>query len=160
MRVVRLFLISVIIALAALTVVPLIAAADIGGTTVALLAAVPAVDVSRELWALPLMVAYRDLAQLGVPFSRMHLYRLVRLRKFPAPLKPGLNRSVNCWLYTDIVAYVAKLAAERDDAQAAAERDDSGGSVDEFAAPAAVGSPPRRPAAQRPREQADQARDR
>ena len=54
----------------------------------------------------------QDLKDLGIPYSRMSLYRLVAAGKFPKPLQIGPNR--RAWLASDIDAWLAERAAERD----------------------------------------------
>jgi prophage regulatory protein len=48
----------------------------------------------------------------GVKFSRAHLHRLVTAGAFPRPVKIGKNR--NCWLESEIDAFIEKKLAERD----------------------------------------------
>jgi prophage regulatory protein len=52
----------------------------------------------------------------GIRFSR-HLHRLIRQRKFPAPLKIGANS--NAWVEAEIDEYIANCVAQRDAATAA-----------------------------------------
>ena len=53
------------------------------------------------------------LAARGIKYSRVHLFRLVNDGKFPKPVKLGVR---NCWLETEIDAYLELLIAQRDEA--------------------------------------------
>jgi prophage regulatory protein len=53
----------------------------------------------------------------GIRFSRQHLYRLIRQRKFPSPIKIGANS--NAWVEAEIDEFIANCVAQRDDATAA-----------------------------------------
>jgi prophage regulatory protein len=58
-----------------------------------------------------------DLREKGIKFSRQHIHRLVRKKKFPAPVKIGAN--TNAWPETDIDQYIKDCIAQRDAAGAA-----------------------------------------
>lgn len=47
-----------------------------------------------------------------VNFSCQHIYRLMAIGKFPRPLKLGARRV--CFLESEIAAWIAERAAERD----------------------------------------------
>jgi predicted DNA-binding transcriptional regulator AlpA len=47
----------------------------------------------------------------GIPHSREHIRQLVKLKKFPAPVKTG-KRSI-AWLEDELDLYVATIAEER-----------------------------------------------
>ena len=53
----------------------------------------------------------------GVPYSRPHLYRLIKAGKFPTPIKIGENRVG--FSDSEIDAHLEALAAERDKPEAA-----------------------------------------
>jgi prophage regulatory protein len=64
------------------------------------------------------MLSLSDLrAKKGVPFSRQHIHRLIRQRKFPVPVKVGAN--TNGWVESEIDEYIANCVAKRDAATAA-----------------------------------------
>ena len=48
----------------------------------------------------------------GISFSRPHLFRLIRAKKFPKPIKLGENR--NGFVETEIDAWVKQRITERD----------------------------------------------
>ena len=56
----------------------------------------------------------KDLREMGVRYSRVHLDRLVKARKFPRPIKIGENR--NAWLASEVAAWLAGRIAARDEA--------------------------------------------
>ena len=61
-----------------------------------------------------------DLAGLrskGIYFSRQHIHRLVRAKKFPAPVKLGEN--TNAWVEAEIDQYLEDCIARRDAVRAA-----------------------------------------
>jgi prophage regulatory protein len=47
----------------------------------------------------------------GIRFSRTHLHRLVKAKKFPAPIKLGEN--TNGWIESEVDAWIAERAGER-----------------------------------------------
>jgi predicted DNA-binding transcriptional regulator AlpA len=60
-------------------------------------------------------VTFPQLAErYGVPFSRVHIFRLARAGRFPAPVKiaPPPSRSI-AWLESEILEYVAQRKAAR-----------------------------------------------
>jgi prophage regulatory protein len=48
----------------------------------------------------------------GIKFSRQHIHRLIRKKKFPAPVKIGSN--TNAWPEADIDQYIRDCIARRD----------------------------------------------
>jgi prophage regulatory protein len=58
------------------------------------------------------MLAFHDLADRGVRFSRMHVDRLERLGKFPKRVKIGANSVA--WIESEIDAWVDEKIAARD----------------------------------------------
>ena len=48
----------------------------------------------------------------GIRFSRQHLHRLIRAKKFPAPLK--LGPATNGWLESEVDAWITARAGERE----------------------------------------------
>ena len=60
-----------------------------------------------------------DLRDRGIKYSRQHLERLIKARKFPAPVKPGAGTAgagtgANAWIEHEIDAYIEGLIAARD----------------------------------------------
>lgn len=53
----------------------------------------------------------------GIRFSRVHLHRLVKARKFPAPVKLGEN--TNGWVESEVDDWLRARIAERDERAAA-----------------------------------------
>jgi prophage regulatory protein len=53
-----------------------------------------------------------DLRGLGIQFSRVTLWRLVREGKFPRPLKVSEQR--NAWIAEEVETWISARAAERD----------------------------------------------
>ncbi|MEO5772562.1 MAG: AlpA family phage regulatory protein [Sphingomicrobium sp.] len=62
------------------------------------------------------LLAFSDLAERGIPFSRQHLWRLIKNRSFPAPIKLGSN--TNRWVETEVDGWLRAQIAERDAVQA------------------------------------------
>jgi prophage regulatory protein len=58
------------------------------------------------------LLAFEDLKKRGIKFTKMHLHRLVRDEKFPAPVKVGQN--TNAWVETEIDEYLKARIAQRD----------------------------------------------
>lgn len=54
----------------------------------------------------------KDLRDLGVKYSRVHLLRLIRAKQFPAPIKIGTNR--NAWLASEVQVWLEARIAARD----------------------------------------------
>ena len=52
------------------------------------------------------------LSQKGIKFSRGHLHRLIAAGVFPKPVKLGQNR--NCWVESEIDAFIEMKVVERD----------------------------------------------
>jgi prophage regulatory protein len=59
-----------------------------------------------------------DLRAKGIKFSRQHLDRLVKKKKFPKPIKVGLV--TNAWIDDEIDQYLEECVAARDADQDAA----------------------------------------
>lgn len=60
---------------------------------------------------------YEDLKeQKGIPYSRVHLWRMIKAKQFPAPvpLSPGRK----AWLDDEIDDWIRSRAAARDDVAA------------------------------------------
>ncbi len=53
----------------------------------------------------------------GIPYSRVHLDRLVKAGRFPAPIKLGANRIG--FIEDEIDEFLARRVAERDELRAA-----------------------------------------
>ena len=49
-----------------------------------------------------------------IPYSQQHISRLERVGQFPQRVKLGANRVV--WLVSEVEAWIAQKAAQRDDA--------------------------------------------
>jgi len=47
----------------------------------------------------------------GIPFSRAHLDRLIKAKRFPAPIKIGVHR--NGWVEAEIDTFLESLAKAR-----------------------------------------------
>ena len=59
------------------------------------------------------LLSYRDLADKGIPFTRQHIDRLVKKKKFPAPFKPnGSDRGQNAWFEHVIDQHLEACAAK------------------------------------------------
>jgi prophage regulatory protein len=69
-----------------------------------------------------LLVTYRELRALGIPFTREHIARLCRQGRFPKPIRLG-GDDQSCkafWRYADVLAWIdaraeasAKLPTQR-----------------------------------------------
>jgi predicted DNA-binding transcriptional regulator AlpA len=60
-----------------------------------------------------LLVDYRGLRALGIPYTREHVTRLARAGKFPRPIRLG-GDDQSCktfWRYADLVAWIDARAA-------------------------------------------------
>jgi prophage regulatory protein len=55
-----------------------------------------------------------DLWGLGLRYSRVQLWKLVKAGLFPAPIKISANR--NAWLQHEVLAWIEQRAAERNNA--------------------------------------------
>ena len=58
------------------------------------------------------LLSFDDLPSKGVPYSRPHLYRLIKMGKFPRPVKLGENRVA--FVEAEIDSYIESKIAERD----------------------------------------------
>lgn len=58
------------------------------------------------------LINYEGLKAKGIHYSRTQLWRLIKAKKFPAPVKVGPGR--NAWVDTEIDAYIEEKIAERD----------------------------------------------
>ena len=58
------------------------------------------------------ILSLSDLRELGIYYSRVHIYRLVKAGKFPAPIKVGQNRIG--WIESEIDEWLNVKIAERD----------------------------------------------
>jgi len=63
------------------------------------------------------ILSLNDLRELGIYYSRVHIYRLVKAGKFPAPIKVGQNRIG--WVESEIDEWLNAKIAERDAKEAA-----------------------------------------
>ena len=63
------------------------------------------------------ILSLNDLRELGIYYSRVHIYRLVKAGKFPAPIKVGQNRIG--WIESEIDEWLNAKIAERDAKEAA-----------------------------------------
>jgi predicted DNA-binding transcriptional regulator AlpA len=58
------------------------------------------------------LLTYAELRpQKGVPYSREHVRRLVKLKQFPAPVKTGIRAIA--WLESEVDAHVAEMGWTR-----------------------------------------------
>jgi prophage regulatory protein len=57
-------------------------------------------------------LAFPDLSEKGIPFTRQHIARLIKQGRFPAPIKFGVG--TNRWIASEIDAWIAQRKAERD----------------------------------------------
>lgn len=71
--------------------------------------------------AMPDLLAFSDLKAKGIPFSRQHVARLIKQRRFPAPIKLGIG--TNRWISSEIDEWIAQRKAARDAAQDARRGD-------------------------------------
>jgi prophage regulatory protein len=55
----------------------------------------------------------------GIAYSKAHLHRLIKIGKFPRPIKIGENR--NAWIEEEIDAHIEAKIADRDAAALKAE---------------------------------------
>jgi prophage regulatory protein len=54
---------------------------------------------------------YKDLKRKGVPFSRVHVGRMVKEGRFPKPVK--LGEKENCWIESEIEDWLAERIRAR-----------------------------------------------
>jgi len=59
-----------------------------------------------------LLLDRADLAQLGIKYTRSHLWRLVRAGRFPKPVK--LSESRNVWRADEVDTWIQQRIAARD----------------------------------------------
>ncbi|KRB61371.1 hypothetical protein ASE04_21105 [Rhizobium sp. Root708] len=62
------------------------------------------------------LLSPQDLVAKGISFERSQLFALIKIGKFPKPVKMGLRR--NAWLESDVDDWIKQLVAERDGAAA------------------------------------------
>ena len=60
------------------------------------------------------LIAMDELDEEGIPYSRAHLYRLIKAKKFPKPIRLGANRIA--FVTDEIDAWIEAKIAERDEA--------------------------------------------
>jgi predicted DNA-binding transcriptional regulator AlpA len=66
----------------------------------------PALVPQQELMGFP------DLQLMGVPYSKPHIWRLVKAGRFPKPLKFGAGQNCRClFRRTDIQEWIERAAA-------------------------------------------------
>ena len=66
-----------------------------------------------------LLVDWKGLKAMGVPYCRAHVIRLVEAGTFPQPIKFGKHRSARiAWLYNDILNWVEHYSRLRKKADA------------------------------------------
>jgi prophage regulatory protein len=63
------------------------------------------------------LLGYRDLKSKGIPWSRMHVNRLIKQGKFPKPFKLGTG--TNSWTEEEIDRFIETRIAKRDEAAGA-----------------------------------------
>ncbi|TPO07129.1 AlpA family phage regulatory protein [Mesorhizobium sp. B1-1-5] len=59
------------------------------------------------------LIPYEGLKAKGISYSPAHIWRLVKARKFPAPIKLG-GGGRNMWVESEVDVYIARKIAERD----------------------------------------------
>ena len=59
------------------------------------------------------LLQFEDLRSKGITASRVTIWRWVRARKFPEPVKLGPVR--NAWVEIEVDSFIAELVAERDE---------------------------------------------
>ncbi len=63
------------------------------------------------------LLGFEDLKDAkGIPYSRVHLWRLIKAKQFPMPVALGPGRKA--WLETEIDEWIRSRAAARDDVAA------------------------------------------
>jgi prophage regulatory protein len=63
------------------------------------------------------LLGFEDLKrEYGVCYTRVHINRLVKDSKFPAPIRVGLNRCA--WVQSEIENWIREKIANRDNAAA------------------------------------------
>ncbi|NHK29190.1 AlpA family phage regulatory protein [Parvularcula flava] len=58
------------------------------------------------------LLSYEDLIARGIPYSRVHLWRLSQQGKFPMPVKISTNR--NAWVESEINQFIEDKILDRD----------------------------------------------
>jgi len=59
------------------------------------------------------LLSYADLSEKkGIPFSRVHLWRMIENGEFPKPIK--LSKSRSAWIESEIDEWIETKAAQRD----------------------------------------------
>jgi prophage regulatory protein len=58
------------------------------------------------------LLSYEDLESKGIPYSRPHIWRLIKAGKFPKPVKIGAAK--NCWVESEVDALIEARIAARD----------------------------------------------
>jgi prophage regulatory protein len=59
------------------------------------------------------MLSFPDLkAEKGIRFTRQHIHRLVKQKRFPAPVK--LGEQTNAWIETEVDKFLEGCIAKRD----------------------------------------------
>jgi prophage regulatory protein len=59
----------------------------------------------------PILLSREDLCSRGIKYSRAQLWRKVKDKTFPAPVRLGENKIA--WLSTEIDAWIEAIAAAR-----------------------------------------------
>jgi len=57
------------------------------------------------------LLDYKRLRERGIPYTRVHLARLIKADKFPAPVSLSTKRIA--WVEAEIDDWIAKLADQR-----------------------------------------------
>lgn len=57
-------------------------------------------------------VTYAELQDYGIPYSRVHISRLVKAQKFPLPVPIGAARVG--WIEAELLTWQSERVAERD----------------------------------------------
>jgi prophage regulatory protein len=65
------------------------------------------------------LLKINELEQKGIPYSRAHIYRLIRAKKFPEPVRLGENRIA--FVESEIEDWVQSKINERDATKVASE---------------------------------------
>jgi prophage regulatory protein len=60
------------------------------------------------------VLGFRDLRKKGIPFTRQHIHKLIRNKRFPRPIKIG--GGTNAWPEQEIDNYLEDCIAKRDTA--------------------------------------------
>ena len=59
------------------------------------------------------VIGYQDLKSKGLRYSRQHLYRLIRKKRFPPPFKmSGSDKGPNSWFEDVIDGHIEDCAAK------------------------------------------------